>query len=282
MKSGPSKDSVVVTRIDPGITDGGMVSVEWPSKRLVACKPFSLQDYLPDPNRKQIISGNEVPELVMKMIQDNRDYFKKDTKVIIEMQMQGKLNIIQCAYQCYLYNRCMVSSPTRVRNYFGLRVEAKTYFPKKKKSTEGKLTLTKLEKKVLYNIRKNLSTDKVEQFIHPDDLKMITDTASKYWFERAQWYTRNVKNKSGKLSETNIENKTEKAVSDMVDAYIQAICPFNHGVPIPKRKRKRKRKEPTTKPKQTKSITKQPKKKRRIKPKQLKKKKRKRKNLYKK
>ncbi len=218
-----SKKQKLCTSIDPGLTDGAIVLFDPRTERMIDCTPFSLQDELPNPTRKALLTTNEISITVSKMMKRYSTYFdpEKVDHIIVEAQMKPKLRSVQVAFQCYFHGRCTLSSPHAVRKHYGISVSSKN---------------NKMSSNQLYNKRKKLSTDKCAKVMHQEDWSMMFKKISDYWCERSRHPTR--KN----LTESGVTKKCKKAINDVCEAYLQAACPVNQKKASKIRKRKLKTK----------------------------------------
>ena len=214
----------LVTSVDPGLTAGAVVVVDLLSGELVFCSPYSLSEMVPRAKKRKTsltlkngtttaaprkaasnreLTINDIAAATTQLMwSEMRDQFFGTRYILVETQMKPKLRCAQVAMQSLGgLERCLLSSPRAVRNYYGLSVMAEACDSKRD----------------CYELRKQLSVEHAAIHVSKPVLKMAMEAARLYWSgERSLAY------KNGEL-----RLKIQKAYGDIVEAYIQAMFPGN-------------------------------------------------------
>ena len=210
-----------VASIDPGLTDGGLVVVDWTTMRLVLAEPFSLDELYIEryqrehggrTPRRRLLTQGEVAPAVCELVScpQFREPLRRCRHVLIEQQMRSKLNCVQTALQTTFDGRCTVSSPRSVRTYFGISV-----------SNAGVRGNRRRVQREAYRDRKKLSLAVAGRHVSTGALTYLMARADDYWSVAARRQRHNLK------TERQREVRRDKAYGDLVEACLQALFPGN-------------------------------------------------------
>ncbi len=188
----------LVCGVDPGETHCGLIVVDLYSdtNRVVRAAAVSMKQIC---NLKKRPTRTQMHECVRKLIGTMPYFFSKEKgirHIFVESQMKQVLIVMQTAFLCFLYERCSLTSPRIVRQFFDISVS--------KKDVPAHI---KNKRAWMYRRRKILSVEKAYHLMSVEDQGVL-----------------------GAAAVGSAVRDQSKAVEDMMEAWLLVICKRNHGV----------------------------------------------------
>lgn len=115
--------------IDPGMRNLGWVLYDIDSERFIDGGRTDLTCFC-----TTRADTTKYSKLVKRFLETQQETFRSVTAVVIEKQMKAKFKIIETSFQCFFWEKAMVVSPLKLRNYYGL--SRKNYRANKKASVQ--------------------------------------------------------------------------------------------------------------------------------------------------